>query len=142
MTLVEQLNAIKQRLKSNVANIVTELREKGVAVDDNLLISQIAAAIRQIHQSDFNFIFDFRSIDQFGNPHVPNTGNATNGMFGMPSTLDVTTPVEFVYNESVIADSVTNLRGVFGIGTVGFIPSFNLEPTLEELEEYHTSINS
>ena len=139
MTLLEQLREIKEKLTRSRTDIVAAIREKGVTVEDEILISEMANAIRLIFQSNFDFLFDFRSIDQFGNPHVPNTGNATSGMTGMDQSFVFVQPIEFDFYEKIIQDSVDNLRGAFGVGTVGFNPSFDLEVSMDVLAEFHNS---
>lgn len=139
MTLFEQLSEIKSKLTHSRTNIVAALREKGVNVEDEILISEVADAIERIFQSNFNFLFDFRSIDQFGNPHVPNTGNAAYGMTGIDQSFAFIQPIVFNFHEKIIQDSVTDLRGTFGVGTVGFNPPFDLEVSMDVLAEFHDS---
>lgn len=137
MTLLQQLTALRDRLRTSTSDIVIALGEKGVTVSSDILISQVADAIRLIHQSNFNFIFDFKSIDQFGNPHVPDMGYETTGMTGIDQSFEFTYLDTIDFNEPMIWDSVEDLKGAFGVSTVGFDPAFDLEPSMEELESFH-----
>ena len=126
MTLTEQLRSIKERIQSSRTNIISALQEKGVTVEDTILLSEIASAIRAIHQSDFSFIFDFKNVDQFGNPHVPNTGSLAHNMHGLTPDFILTVLDVFGFDEESI-HLVQNIKGAFGVSTVGFNPAFNLE---------------
>lgn len=126
MTLTEQLRSIKERISNSRVDIISALQEKGVTVDSSILLSEIAAAIRDIHQSDFTFIFDFKNIDQFGNPHVPNTGSLAHGMSGLSPDFVLTVLNAFIFDDESM-QLVQNIKGEFGVSTVGFNPAFDLE---------------
>ncbi len=83
MKLTERLSDIKFRLSSTLQNIRDSLLIKGVVTPEDLTYSLVPKYIRQVYQSDFEFVFNFRDIDQFGSPHVPNTGQSIGGMRGI-----------------------------------------------------------
>jgi precorrin-3B C17-methyltransferase len=62
-------------------------------VGNDLTYVQVPKYIQQVYQSDFEFMFNFRNIDQYGNPHVPNTGQSIGGMIGLtPMMTDIIIP--------------------------------------------------
>ena len=83
MKLIEQLTNIKDRLDSTIVLIKEALFLKGVDTPENLHYIQVPKYIKQIYQSDYEFLFNFQNIDQFGSPHVPNTGQSTGNMIGI-----------------------------------------------------------
>jgi hypothetical protein len=113
MLLVEQLTAIRDRLRTSASDISVALGEKGVNVSTDILISDVAEAIRLIRQSDFNFIFDFRSIDQFGNPSVPNMGHESVGLEGINPSMEFQYPYgfDFLFDEPILNDLVIVVSG-------------------------------
>ena len=74
MTVSERLQQIIDALQTSMADCKDVLLEKGVQVPDSASFSQLANYIRLIFQSEFEWMFNFQNIDQFGNPHTPNRG--------------------------------------------------------------------
>lgn len=93
MKLTERLSDTKYRLTDILHNIVDALLIKGVVAPEGFTYTQVPKYIQQIYQSDFEFVFNFRDLDQFGNPHVPNTGQSIGGMIGLtPNMSDLIIP--------------------------------------------------
>lgn len=88
MTMLDRLNSLKYKISDSLASIRTALTIKGVKSPENLKITEVAYYIRQVYQEDFEFIFNFRDIDQFGHPHVPNTGQSIGGMISISPYMD------------------------------------------------------
>lgn len=77
MTVSERLQQLIIALQNSISGCRTSLQEKGVAVPSSMKLNQISGYINLVSQtvSDFNWMFNFKDIDQFGNPYVPTTGN-------------------------------------------------------------------
>lgn len=77
--LYTKLKDMRQRMELQHKDIIEALNAKGVVVDkiDNAVI---ASLIRQIYQSEWEFFFNFKDVDQFGQPHTLQSGQATGGL--------------------------------------------------------------
>ena len=151
MTLLERLNNIKDKMSDSLANIKIALTIKGVKTPETLKITEVAQYIRQVYQEEFEFVFNFRDIDQFGNPHVPNTGQSIGGMISIsPSMEDVIYP-EYTFNQEYNFDTVTVNFGIehgqssISVSmddlTVTELEPFN-EPTIPEVLNYDPSFET
>lgn len=76
MTVSERLQQLIDALQTSMADCKDVLLEKGVETPDSAKFSQLANYIRLIFQSEFEWMFNFQNIDQFGNPHTPNRGQS------------------------------------------------------------------
>ena len=152
MTMLDRLNSLKYKISDSLTNIKTALTIKGVKSPENLKITEVAYYIRQVYQEDFEFIFNFRDIDQFGDPHVPNTGQSIGGMIGIsPSMDDIITPnysfsTLFDFKDTIsYSGTSSNLTNSFLISNPEFatltIESFN-EPTLPEELNYDPTLQT
>lgn len=88
MTLRERLAIVKNSLTNHMVRIKEALLIKGVKTPEHMTYSLVADYIRQIYQEDFEFVFNFLDIDQFGSPHIPNTGQSIGGMIGITPVMD------------------------------------------------------
>lgn len=88
MTLHERLTIVKNSLTNYMVSIKEALLIKGVKTPEHMTYSLVADYIRQIYQEDFEFVFNFLNIDQFGSPHIPNTGQSIGGMIGITPVMD------------------------------------------------------
>lgn len=102
MTLRERLSVLKNILTNQMVRIKDALLIKGVKTPEHMTYSLVADYIRQIYQSEFNFVFNFSNIDQFGNPHVPNTGQSINGMSGILPNMEDLELQKFVFTTQFV----------------------------------------
>ena len=90
MTLVEKI----QRLKSLSGGLRVDMKDtyasKGVIIPVGTLptLNELPSITSRIPQLDFEFIFNFDDVDQFGIPRYPRRGQATGGNMYTPA-LDV-----------------------------------------------------
>ena len=116
-------NPLKDRvitIKNNLIDILDDcldaLRSKKVVVNPaTYKLSTIAGYIRQIFQSEYEFIMHLDDVDQFGDPHVPNQGGATGGFYDYHPRLNITvgSPMSFTI-ESVSTD-IAYGSGAYGV---------------------------
>lgn len=151
MKLSTRINNIKLKLSSSLEQIKLALVIKGVTPSEKFSFTDVARHIRLIYQEDFEFVFNFRDIDQFGNPHVPNTGQSIGGMVSItPSMDDIVVPeyaftTDFVF-ETITANSGHNIGGAdVSITIDDFVveklEAFN-EPTIPEVLNYDPSFET
>jgi len=81
ITLKQKLNQLITQLKATHADIIEALNEKGVVVDELESNASVAPLIRKIFQSDWEFFFNFKEIDQFGQPHTRQSGQQAGGFY-------------------------------------------------------------
>ena len=117
---------LKQRIDSFIASetasrndIVQALATKGVTAPDGMTVADVADLIRQIAFSDFEFFFNFKNIDQFGNPRKDRTGWATGGNFEFSGSLADTVVIMMSFNGDNILSKVCP---VGAYGTSGYSP--------------------
>lgn len=139
MTLLEKLNEIKARLDDALERLRVATEAKGVLVPKDTSVSDMAPYIERIYQSNFEFVFNFLDIDQFGNPHMPNTGQETGGITGItPEMFDVAI-LEFLFKQLKTEASTTLRNGAFGLN-IGSNVVFDFEtniPKVETLEMFN-----
>lgn len=136
MSLMSRLQDLKLKISNSLANIKIALTVKGVVVGNDLTISNVAKYIRQIHQEEFEFVFNFRDIDQFGSPHVPNTGQSIGGMINMTPNLNDLIIPEYDFTTSYTFGSITVPSGM-ETSTNVTISSNLFNPTIYELEPFN-----
>lgn len=151
MTLLDRLNNIKYKISDSLNSIKIALTIKGVTTPESFKISDVANYIRLIYQEDFEFVFNFRDIDQFGTPHVPNTGQSIGGMISInPLMKDVVIP-EYVFTQTYSFDTITVNFGIergqslISVSSNDFevkeLEPFN-EPTIPEVLNYDPSFET
>lgn len=90
MTLIEKTRKLLSSLQNSLADCMEALLEKGVMLPQGgIRIDEISRYIRLIYQNDFEFFFNFKDVDQFGNPRVPNRGKPAGGL----GPLDLEVPI-------------------------------------------------
>ena len=107
-------------IKNNIVDVLDDcldaLRSKKVIVNPaTYKLSTVAGYIRQIFQSEYEFIMHLDDVDQFGNPHVPSQGGATGGFYDYHPALSIsvapTMPFDIV---SIDSDMVCG-SGAYGV---------------------------
>ncbi len=136
MTLKEQVDAIITSLKLAHVDIKSALNDKGVSTS-TFTTNEIGNLIRAIQttttDSGFNFMFDFRSIDQYGSPKQLLLGWATGGThYIVPSMFNLQTGVLLDLTQVYSFPGINSYHcGTWGETTLEVTPSFNLtQPTL------------
>lgn len=115
MTLLQKLNSLISRLEEVKSNVVTSLYGKGVVQEEDFKVSDIPSLIDKIYQPDFEFFFNFKEIDQFGNPHTLMSGQATGGMANLGVYCnDFVLPLVFYFKEETTAVNAAHYPGQFG----------------------------
>ena len=135
-------NPLKDRvitIKNNLIDILDDcldaLRSKKVVVNPaTYKLSTIAGYIRQIFQSEYEFIMHLDDVDQFGDPHVPNQGGATGGFYDYRPSLSISvdSPMSFAI-ESVGTD-IAYSSGAYGV------PEGNIHLTIEAGSNMDTNV--
>lgn len=79
--LIQNVNDIYRLLLQLRQESTAALKEKSVEIiDPNYTLDELPDLIRMIFQSEFEFFFNFKNIDQFGHPRVPNRGRPASGL--------------------------------------------------------------
>lgn len=117
-------------IKNNLVNILDDcldaLRSKQVVVNPTTYkLSTIAGYIRQIFQSEYEFIMHLDDVDQFGNPHVPNQGGATGGFYDYHPTLSITVDSSISFAIESVGSDIAYGSGAYGV------PEGNIHLTID-----------
>ena len=132
MTISSRLTTARETMRQVLADCGVELARKGVTLPQNANLSDLAYYISLIFQSDFEWMFNFHKIDQFGNPHTENLGQpvAEGPQLYNPS-FEMIPPFVFNFNENQNELNSQGLTdgafGVYGGGTSGINPGFDLQ---------------
>ena len=134
---------LRERILAMVASEVASRRdvrealaEKGVVAPDSMTVADIAGFIRRIASSEFEFLFNFRDVDQFGRPRKDRTGWATGGNVDyVPAMAEpVTCYVDFPAGEEPdVPAAVVNMYGDAGLpesAPLGAFGTWSSSPTL------------
>lgn len=97
MTISERLQRVIDALHLSIDDCRDALKLKGVEMPDAAKFNTIADYIRLIFQSDFEWMFNFQDIDQFGNPRTPNKGQPI-----APNTVSQFYNPEFVFDGNLM----------------------------------------
>lgn len=151
MKLSERLNSLKYKISDSLANIKIALAIKGVKTPEAFKIADVANYIKLVYQEEFEFVFNFRDIDQFGSPHVPNTGQSIGGMISINPTMEELIIPEYTFNQKTTFDTITVNFGIergdasMSISTDDFtmieLEPFN-ESTIPEVLNYDPSFET
>lgn len=124
VTLLAKLKALRVTMENQHVDIIQALNEKGVVVSA-LNNASIAAYIRQIYQSEWEFFFNFKDVDQFGQPHTLQSGQSTGGLTVIkPYMLD--TVVQPMFDMTHVYVPSLPVEGAFGFQK-GLSPAFLIE---------------
>ena len=86
MSLRQSLLNIATRLDVIRKEIINAIGTKGVITPIDTKYNRLAYYINQIYQERFRFDFSFKVLDQFGTPHIVNSGHE---WYGMPSDCNL-----------------------------------------------------
>lgn len=102
LTLLQKLKNMTQRLERQHTDIIQALETKGVVVTNDVVNADIADLIRQIYVSDWELFFNFKDVDQFGQPRTLQSGQATGG-------LTIINP----YMDEIVVSPISNMTHTY-----------------------------
>lgn len=139
ITLLNKLNTMRVAMESQHADIIQALSEKGVTVSV-LNNAEVAGYIRRIYQGEWELFFNFKDVDQFGRPHMAQSGQATGGLtvinpYMLDPVIEPLLDMTYVYVPSTPVGVGSGFQKGLSPAHVIEVADFYIEPDLQFKEE-------